>query len=260
MIGRRKIPALIGVVHLLPLPGAPRPSPGLDAVIVRACADARALAEGGADAAILENFGDAPFTGGTVDPFTVAAMTRIAIAVRDAAPQLPLGINVLRNDARAALGVAAAAGAVFIRINVHTGVMVTDQGVLTGDARGTLLERNRLGATVALVADVMVKHAVPLGEQTIEDAARDTLLRGHADVLVVTGRGTGLPLDPNHLARLRAVVPSAPLWAGSGVTPELAGRLDIDGAIVGTWLHQDADLTQPLETQRVHAMKAALSR
>lgn len=251
---------LIGVVHLLPLPGGPVAGPPLDEVIARAVADARALAAGGADAAIVENLGDAPFTGEHAEPFTVAAMTRVAIAIQAAAPALPLGINVLRNDARAALAIAAAIGATFIRVNVHVGTMVTDQGLLTGRARDTLLDRRRLDAPVAIAADVLVKHAVPLGAQTIEQAASDTWRRGRANALIVTGRETGAPLDPHDLARVRASVPEATLWAGSGVTPDTSTDLRglIDSAIVGTWLHTDGDRARPVDPERVRTMRASL--
>ena len=61
---------LIGVVHLLGLPGSPRAVPLVDA-IERAVADARALEHGGADAIIVENFHDAPFkAGATRTPWT----------------------------------------------------------------------------------------------------------------------------------------------------------------------------------------------
>jgi len=254
-------PVLVGVVHLLPLPGAPRPSPGLDAVESRALADAAALIAGGADGFIVENLGDAPFVAGPVDAFTIAAMARLARRLRDAHPTALIGVNVLRNDARGALAVAAAAGADFVRVNVHTGVMVTDQGVITGDARGTLLERNRLDAPVAIVADVHVKHAVPLGPVSLEDAARDTWTRGAVDALVITGSGTGRPLDPVDLDRARSAAPGAPVWAGSGLDPTTArawkGRMD--GAIVGTWLHRDGDLEAPVDAGRVRALRAALA-
>jgi uncharacterized protein len=252
-------PLLVGVVHLLPLPGSPRRSPGLDAVLARAVADARALADGGADAVIVENLGDAPFDAGPVAPATVAAMTRAAHAVRLAAPQLHLGVNVLRNDARAAVGIAAAVGASFVRINVHVGAMVTDQGVVEGRARETLLERARLGADLRIVADVLVKHAVPLGPWSLEDAARDTAHRGLADVLVVTGAGTGRPTDPSHVARVRHAVPEVPVWVGSGLDPSgVATSGPFDGAIVGTWLHRDGDLDAPLDVDRVRGMAEAL--
>lgn len=255
----RPRPLLIGVLHLPPLPGSPRPSPGLDAVVAQACADATTLARGGADGLVVENFGDAPFDGEEVPPFTVAAMTRVCLAVRAAAPKLRMGVNVLRNDARAALSIAAATGGAFVRINVHTGVMVTDQGLLQGRARRTLLERNRLGAAVKVVADVRVKHAVPLGDPDLADLARDTVHRGLADVLVVTGTGTGRRTDPSDWRRVREAVPTTPVWVGSGFDPESAAAFPgLEGAIVGTWLHEGSALDAPLSLDRVKVARSAL--
>ncbi|TNE85786.1 MAG: BtpA/SgcQ family protein [Deltaproteobacteria bacterium] len=249
-------PALIGMVHLLPLPGGPTASPGLAAVLARAAADARALAEGGADAIIVENLGDAPFTAGAVEPYTVAALTRAALVIREQAPDLPLGINVLRNDARSAMAIATATEASFVRVNVLTGVMVTDQGMITGEARELLLDRRRLESSARIAADVLVKHAVPLGSPKLEDVARDTWHRGGADALIVSGSGTGQPLDPERIARIRAVLPQAPVWAGSGVTPDRVPP--VDAAIVGTWLHEEANLTLPVDVRRVATMREAL--
>src|SRR5262245_61700685 len=113
----RKYKSLIGVIHLLPLPGSPKWSGNLEAVIKFAVNDARAYERGGASALFIENFGDVPFTKGHVDPATIAAMAAAGRAVR-AAVKLPLGFNVLRNDARAALALCAACGGSFIRVNV----------------------------------------------------------------------------------------------------------------------------------------------
>ncbi len=254
---KNSIPALIGVVHLLPLPGNPRPSPGLDRVIDRACADARALAEGGVDSIIVENLGDTPFSAGAVDPYTVAAMTRIALAIAQEIPHIPLGINVLRNDARSALGIATAVNARYIRVNVHTGSMVTDQGLIHGDARNTLLERLRLSSSANIAADVLVKHAVPLGTPDLAQVAHDTWERGGVQALIVSGTGTGKPIHPPDLEEVRRVAPLAPLWVGSGTTPEnapiLIGRAD--AAIVGTWLHAQGDLNAPIDVARVRTIR-----
>lgn len=256
----RPVPAFIGVVHLLPLPGAPRPSPGMSAVVDRAVADAIALVAGGVDALIVENLGDAPFVADRVDASTIAAMTRAALAVRQAVSGVPIGLNVLRNDALAALAIAAAVDAAFIRVNVHVGAMLTDQGVITGRARATLLERNRLGASVRIAADVHVKHAVPLGNEPIEGAAADLAERGGVDAIIVSGTGTGRPTDVDDLRRVRAVVGRTPVWVGSGIDPHrLHGVFGLaDAVIVGTYLHAGADLGAPVDVERVRAVRAAL--
>jgi membrane complex biogenesis BtpA family protein len=145
---------LFGMVHMRALPGAPRFSGSIDEVIAAAVVDARALADGGCDAIVFENFGDRPF-GKSAGKETIAAMTRVIADVkRDV--RLPFGVNVLRNDAGGALAVAAATGAAFIRVNVHTGAMLTDQGIIEGDAAGTLRLRKQLAPEVLIFADHLV--------------------------------------------------------------------------------------------------------
>jgi len=256
---REDRPRLFGVVHLPALPGAPMGNAGLSKVLERAVADAEALVEGGCDGLVVENFGDSPFAKGSVEPITVAAMTRVALAVREAAPHVALGINVLRNDGVSALSIAAAVGAQFVRVNVLSGAMVTDQGVIEGCARELLMARSRFGGDVQIMADVIVKHAQPLGGGTLEQAAADTWSRGGADALVLTGDGTGLPTQVDHLERAREMAPGAPIWAGSGVTPENAAAMArcVDGAIVGTWLHQEGRIGRPIDLARVKVLRAA---
>jgi len=258
---RRRAGLVVGVVHLPPLPGSPRWGGDFAAVLERARADLLALAEGGVDAAIVENFGDAPFRPGAVEPETVAAMAR-ALAELRPLTALPLGVNVLRNDAAAALALAAvcAGPGAFIRVNVHSGAMVTDQGVIEGRADRTLRRRRELGAErdVALLADVLVKHAAPLGAVSLEDAARDAVERGLADGLILSGAGTGRPTDLDEVRRVRAALPDAPLLVGSGVTEDtIREALAVaDGVIVGTSLKVGGVTTAPVDAERVRRLVA----
>jgi uncharacterized protein len=249
---------LVGMVHLAPLPGSPRWGGSLEAVVERAVADARALAEGGFHACLVENLGDAPFTPGRVDPATVAAMAVAVTAVRRAVA-CPIGVNVLKNDAQAALAVAAATGAAFIRVNVHIGAVVGDQGLIQGDAYATLRYRRLLGTETRLFVDVGGKHAVPLAPVELEALARDAAERGLADALVVSGPATGQATDPGDVKRVRAVVPEHPLLVGSGVTPETIGGLlsQADGVIVGTGLKKDGRTRNPVDRDRVAALVRA---
>jgi uncharacterized protein len=252
---------LIGVVHLLPLPGAPGFSGNLAPVVAQAEADAVSLQAGGLRAAIVENFGDRPFFKDRVPAETVASMARCVLAVQRAAPQLRIGINVLRNDARAALGLAAALGAQFIRINVHVGVMLTDQGLIEGQAAETLRERARLAPGVELWCDVHVKHAVPLGGEDLIDAARNTAERGLADALILSGRATGSAPAAAEVERLRAACPGVRLLLGSGLHADNAAELlrHADGAIVGTALKQAGRVENPVDVQRVRLLCAVVA-
>ncbi|HEU4521206.1 MAG TPA: BtpA/SgcQ family protein, partial [Thermoanaerobaculia bacterium] len=163
----------------------------------------------------------------------IAAMSRVISEVARNVKK-PFGVNVLRNDARAALAIAAATGAAFIRINVHTGAMVTDQGIIEGTAAETLRARASLAPDVAIFADHLVKHASPLGQADPLQAAKDLRLRGLADAVIISGSETGAAADPARLTMLRSVI-DAPLLVGSGLTAENAAAFgEADGAIVGT--------------------------
>jgi membrane complex biogenesis BtpA family protein len=230
----------------------------MDAVVARALDDTRILSEEGYDGVIVENYADTPFFGGRVPSETVAAMTRATAAVVGATI-LPVGVNVLRNDARAALGVAAATGAHFIRVNVHTGSMWTDQGLLEGRAAETLRARRALSADVAVVADVHVKHAVPPAGQSIGAAAADAWRRGRADALVVSGSGTGRPTAGSDVEAVRAAVPEATVLVGSGTTPETIRSLleATDGVIVGSAIMRDGTAGAGVDRARAAAPIAA---
>jgi membrane complex biogenesis BtpA family protein len=250
---------LIGVVHLLGLPGSPRAAP-LKTTIERAVADAVALERGGADAIIVENFNDAPFRSGAVDPHTVAAMT-VATQQVGSAVSCEIGVNVLRNDAAAALGIALACGASFIRVNVHTGAMLTDQGIITGRADETLRLRKLLDAErIRIYADVLVKHAVPFGPVTLEDAARDAVERGLADAIIVTGNATGQSASPDDVRRAVEVA-NVPVYVGSGVTADNLREFvpPATGVIVGSWLKTDGVIANPVDAQRVERLRSQLA-
>lgn len=250
---------LIGVVHLWPLPGSPRWRGDVESLVEFAVNDARAYERGGAHALFVENFGDVPFTKGTVAPETLAAMTAAGRAIRQAV-RLPIGFNVLRNDACAALALCAICGGTFIRVNVHTGAMLTDQGLIEGNAYDTLRYRQRICPSAQIFADVHVKHAVPLGNWTIEDAARDTVERGLADALIVSGAGTGLAADLADVERVRRTCPAAKILLGSGVTLQNVRDFlpNADGFIVGSSLKAAGRLSNPVDPKRVAALVRAL--
>ena len=252
--------SVIGVVHLKSLPGSPRWGGSMTDVVRSAVADAVAYEQGGANAVIVENFGDVPFTKGRVPAETVAAMAVAGQAVR-AAIKLPLGFNVLRNDPLSGLALCAACGGEFIRVNVHSGAMLTDQGLIEGDAFNTLRRRRELGLEhVAILADVHVKHAVPLGDQSLAEAARDTHERGLADALIVSGFGTGRPTDAADVRVVREACPGAIILLGSGVSAANVGDYlpFASGFIVGSSLKRGGRLMAPVDVRRVAALARAI--
>jgi len=249
------------MVHLLALPGAPLFGGSLDAVVDAALHDARAICDGGCDGLLFENFGDKPFYATRVEAVTIAAMTRVIRDVVRECGTSPFGVNVLRNDARGALAVAAATGAAFIRINVHTGAMFTDQGMIEGDAAETLRLRMRIAPNVAIYADHFVKHAVPPAGVDAKQAAKDLRQRGLADAIIISGAETGSAPDADRLRVVRDAIGDAPILIGSGLTDTNADAFaDADGAIVGTAIKRGGCVDDRVDRQRVERIVTAFKR
>jgi len=246
---------VIGVVHLLPLPGSPLFGGSMDEIISRAISDCHAYAAGGITSFIIENFGDVPFYPNEVKPVTVAAMTRAVIEVKKIFPDMSLGLNVLRNDAVAAMSIASVAGADFIRVNVHVGAVVSDQGIINGKAYATLRLRRALGSNVKIYCDVDVKHSVQIGNYDLIAQVSDALERALADAIIITGSRTGEPVDVNKLQKIRSRFPYAKIIVGSGANARNVATLlkFADSVIVGTSVKVDGVTSNPVDARRLQA-------
>ena len=248
------LPRLVGMVHLLPLPGSPRFRGSMEEILDTAAEDSRVLVDAGFPALMVENFGDVPFFADRVPPETTAAMSVAVAEVMRAG--VPIGVNVLRNDALTALGIAAATGARFIRVNVLTGVMYTDQGPMVGRAPEVQRQRMALTPDVEVWADVMVKHATPPSGIDARQAALDTVERGLADALIVSGSGTGEPADVSMARAVKDAVPAGTrIVLGSGAR---VGALDpileaVDTLIVGSHVKVGGDAGQRPDPLRAKA-------
>ena len=247
------------MAHLKPLPGSPGFAGDVHAVRDAMLVDAQAVVAGGADAIMLENFGDTPFFKDQAPAVTLTHMTALAIALRHEF-KLPIGINVLRNDALGALAIAHAAGASFIRVNVLAGARVTDQGVIEGRAAELMRLRKTLDADVLVFADVDVKHSAPLGlRRSLEEETADLVKRAGADAVIVSGVGTGERTNADDIARVVASAGGCPVWVGSGVTvADVSTLVGVSGVIVGASVKVGGKLAAPVDADRVRQLMAAL--
>ena len=251
---------VIGMLHAPPLPGSPHFGGDMAAAKDAVLRDAEALAAGGVHALLLENFGDAPFFPRRVQAATLAQMTALAAEVRRRF-DLPLGINLLRNDGRGALAVAQAVGGAFIRVNVLCGARVTGQGIIQGIAHRLLRDRAALGAQhIQILADVDVKHSAPLAARPIEIEAAELIHRGGADGLIVSGLATGQPPSAKEVQAVKAAAGEVPVLLGSGVTTDNAAGLAAwaDGYIVGTAFKKDGRIANPVDAARVKGFMACV--
>ena len=252
------------MVHLDPLPGAPRyDGSAVQAIYDRGLSDARLYLEGGCDGVIVENHGDVPFAKpNDIGPEVAAHMAVIADRIRTSLGK-PVGINVLANAPIPALAVASASGAGFIRVNQWANAYVANEGLLDGEAAAAMRYRARLRASgVRIFADAHVKHGAHAitGDRAVEELVRD-LVFFDADAIIATGQRTGHTAELGYIRRIKEAS-HLPTLVGSGVAADnVAAILDIvDGVIVASSLKQDGVWWNPVDPDRVRAFVAAARR
>jgi membrane complex biogenesis BtpA family protein len=230
---------LIGVLHLLPLPGAPLYDGAMQNVYDQALTELEVFKRHRLDSVVVENFRDMPYFPVRVPVETVAAMAAVSREIVRAAG-MPVGINVLRSDGEAAIAIAAASGAHYIRVNVHMGAVVADQGIVQGSSQFSVRLRNALKSRALIFADVGVKHAAPLAGRSLDIETRDLAERGLADAIIVTGDRTGVETSLDDVDVVRRAT-TLPLLIGSGATPENIDRVlpKANGLIVGSYFKKD---------------------
>lgn len=250
----KNVKPIIGMLHAPALPGSPSFSKSLEAIRTFILKDAESLVAGGVHALMLENYGDLPFFPDNVPESTVANLAFLAREIKNQF-KLPLGINVLRNDGLSAVAIAHAAGAQFVRVNILTGARLTDQGIISGKAHEILRFRKKIGATsVKIFADIAVKYSSSLTDRSLKNEVEETLHRSGAEGLIVSGEGTGKPVDIERLKEVKKIAGETPVWIGSGTTLENILELEpyADGFIVGSSLK--TSLEAPIDPARVRAL------
>ncbi len=253
---------IIGTIHVLPLPGAPRyRGQSMREVVAQAVADARAYEDGGIDGLIVENEGDIPFLKpDEVGIETVAGLTAVSVAVREAV-RVPIGINCLANAVCQSLAVAKAADARFVRANQWANAYVANEGIVEGAAARALRFRTTLRADdVRVMADVHVKHGshAIVADRDIEQMTHD-VEAFDADVLIATGQRTGDPTPREELNAIKRAA-SLPVLIGSGLRATNALHLMAvaDGAIVGSAMKYEGVWWNAVSTERVRTIMSQI--
>jgi predicted TIM-barrel enzyme len=159
----------------------------------------------------------------------------IGAAVRQAFPQLHLGICLLGHSAREPLAIAQAIGAQSVRLKVYVGAMVKADGVLEGLAYEAIHYRREIGAEdIAILADVYDRTGEPLGRMPLEEEARQAALFGRADALVLTGHSFAETQEM--VAQVRRAKLEKPLFIGGGVDAKNVRQAlaSADGVIISS--------------------------
>ena len=262
LFGRTKV--VIGVVHLSPLPGAPRyDGEAVEAIYQRGLDDARSYLDGGCDGVIVENHGDIPFAKpDDIGPETAAYMAVISDRIRRELGK-PVGINVLANAAIPALAIASASGAGFIRVNQWANAYVANEGFVEGESGRAARYRAKLRANgIRVFADAHVKHGAHaiVADRPVEELVKD-LVFFDADAIIATGQRTGHAADLSYISMIKEAA-GLPTLVGSGVTPDNANDIlgIVDGVIIASALKHDGVWWNQVDPARVKTFMSGLRR
>jgi predicted TIM-barrel enzyme len=196
-------------------------------------ANAAVFAEAGVPALMLQ---DATREVSPASPETLAIMGSLGRLLRAEFPQLQLGIIIQAHDPRAALAVAHAVGAGFVRIKVFVGGVMAADGPRDGLATMARAYRHHPGREdIGILADVHDRTSYPRTDVPHEQAALWAQQLG-ANGLILTGATFDESLD--RIRRARAAGVRVPILIGGSVTEANVGAAfeHADGVIVSTSL------------------------
>ena len=250
--------ALIGVVHLQALPGTPGSKLDIAAITSIAADEAGLYSEAGFHGVMIENTHDRPYLKAGAGPEITAAMAVIGAEIRRAT-SLPLGVQVLAGSNSAALAVALACGASFVRVEGYVFAHVADEGLIEASAGALLRYRRAIAADqIRVFADVKKKHsahAITADVDIIETAkAAEFFL---VDGVIVSGVSTGQPAEPDEVNSVGREV-SVPTIVGSGITTEnIINYPRADAFIVGSSIKKDGVWNSPIDLDRARELVRA---
>jgi membrane complex biogenesis BtpA family protein len=251
---------IIGMIHLLPLPGSPNYKGDMDAIPARALAEAKILQRGSLDGVIIENFNDIPFSNEDISREQLALMAVIISQVQREL-SIPVGVNVHFNDWKSEIALAFACKAQFVRIEVFVDTVVTASGIIQPCCAEVMRYRKSLLADglVEIWADIHPKYSYNFLPVSLQDSAK-MAKNNMADTIIVTGETTGKATPLEDIRKVKEVV-DLPIFAGSGVSLEnVVQTLAIaDGAIVGSAFKLDGDVHNEVSEERVTEFMKAVS-
>ncbi len=242
---------IIGMVHLLPLPGSPGYGGNMQEIYDAALFDLDALTQGGADAFIIENFGDVPYASSD-DDANFAALCAVASIVANKAT-IPFGVNVQYNRYEQEWALCNAVGADFLRAEAFVENRVGIHGVSEACAPGLMRLRSRYPAKAMIFADINTKHTFPLVDQPVDFSVHEAVESG-ADALIVTGLLTGQNPTLDEVASVKLLAKNTPVILGSGISKDNVRDFFTiaDGAIVGSSLKIGKNVFNRIDVNAVY--------
>ena len=244
---------IIGMIHVDPLPGTPKYSGNVKAIIDKAKSEASLYRSFGINALMIENMHDAPYLNRIVGPEITSLMSIILYEIKKNY-ELPTGIQILAGANKNAVAAAHSARADFIRAEGFVFAHIADEGTFNSDAGELLRYKKQIGAeNVLIFTDIKKKHSshsITSDTNIVETAkAAEFFL---SDGVIITGSATGKEPSLNEIKEVKENV-NIPVLAGSGITDKnVIQYLEYcDALIIGSYFKKDGIWSNPIDHERV---------
>lgn len=245
---------IIGMIHLLPLPGSPFYQKNkIKEIVERAVNEAKTLERAGVDGLQVENMWDHPYLKDSeIGHETTASLAVAAYAIINEV-NIPVGINCHLNGNIQALAASVASGARWVRAFELANAYISNAGIIEASGPEVLRYRRFIGGEdIKILGDVMVKHGSHFitSDRDIKEQAHD-LEVFKADAVIVTGGATGQKPSLKDIRLVKGSV-TIPVFVGSGLTADnIVDYISvIDGAIVGSEFKEEGKWQNPVSYER----------
>ncbi|HOT74618.1 MAG TPA: BtpA/SgcQ family protein [Candidatus Wallbacteria bacterium] len=245
--------AVIAMIHVGALPGAPASRLSVSEIIKNAAEEALLYKKAGVHSIMIENMHDIPYVKGSCGPEISTLMSIIGYEVKKVS-KLPCGIQILAGANREAMAAAHAAGLDYIRAEGFVFGHMADEGMIESCAGDLLRYRKAIGAErIKVFTDIKKKHSshAITSDITIEETAHaaEFFL---SDGVIVTGAATGCEADLEEIGRVKKHV-KIPVLVGSGVDIDNVKTYlsASDALIVGSYFKHDGDWRNGVCYERV---------
>ena len=245
---------IIGLLHLLSLPGDPFYGGSMEEVVRRAKEDLVSLQDGGVDGFLITNEFSMPYSQ-KAGVLTCAAMTRVFGEIAHLI-RVPFGIEAI-HDGPSCMKLCAVTGASFTRC-LFTGAWSSDLGLHVHDIAETLRVRHELRLDhLNLCYFINGEGSTCLDTRSLADKAKSMLFQCRPEAFVVAGSMAGHEPDTRQISTVKEISGDrAPVLCGTGFNYDNSEAIlsVADGAFVGSAIKKDSIFTNPIDQARVERL------
>ncbi|MBO4538213.1 MAG: BtpA/SgcQ family protein [Erysipelotrichaceae bacterium] len=209
---------VIGMVHLLPLPGNASYRGDNKEIEKRALEDAQVLIDSGVDAIMVENFYDWPQYSTEVSFAAYSLMLKIATEIRNMT-DLPFGVNIEMNARVQEWTMAYAVGADFIRIEAFCDNRAGSFGMIEACSTGLMDLQKQLPSDTLIFSDVHTAETYGFPNVPINNCAQNCI-NHDSSAIIVTENDDNKRITVDDVKSMRERIGDFPIIVGAGVKPE----------------------------------------